>query len=378
MTTTPDAAVAPAPAPGWRIATLRGVPVYLGRSWPIVALVIVATFGPSITRALPGLGAGAYLVAVAYALLLLGSVLAHEAGHALVAQRFGHRVDAIVADLWGGHTTYQAHTNTPGRSALVAVAGPLANAVLAVVAYLAWPHVTHDVTALLVGALYYSNAFVAVFNLLPGLPLDGGFLVDSLVWKATGSRTTGQIVAGWTGRVVTLGVVAWFVVLPLLRGETPDLFSIMWMALIASFLWQGATAAIAGARAQRAINTVDPRTLVRPTHLVPATATLAQVAADGIPAGTVAITTDPAGRPVGVFGDAVSQVPSHLWATTPVSAVTVALPAAAVVDWRDDLTTTDLLTAMARADIGACLVHDVPTGTYGFVAGQDVEQALGA
>lgn len=373
MTTPPQPEVDD--APGWRIGRLRGVPIYLGRSWPIVALVIVITFAPTIASALPDVGGGAYLVAAAYALLLLASVLAHEAGHALVAQAFGNRVDRIVADLWGGHTTYQSAANRPGRSALVAVAGPLMNALIAVLAWFARPAVPDGVPSLLMGALFVSNAFVAVFNLLPGLPLDGGFLVDSLVWKLTGNRHTGQLVAGWTGRVVALAVVAWFVVLPFLHGEQPSLFSVMWMALIASFLWQGASGAIRGARLQAQVAAVDLRSLVRPVDLVAADRPLAEAGATARP-GAVPVVVDAAGRPMGLLSEAVSTLPEQAFASTPVSAVTVALPAGAVIDWRDDLTTADVLAVMARAESGVVLVHD-GRGTYGLVSAADLEERLG-
>src|SRR5665811_1156210 len=190
--------------PGWRLATIGGVPVYIGSSWPIIAVIIVATFGPQIADRRPYLGPGAYAVAAAYAVLLLISVLAHEAAHAVVATRSGYRVNRVVADLWGGHTAYDSSTARPGASALVAVAGPAANALLAFIGWLAAPHIEGDITSLLVGAIWFTNAFVAGFNMLPGLPLDGGFLVDSLVWRITGKRESGLIAAGWCGRVVTV------------------------------------------------------------------------------------------------------------------------------------------------------------------------------
>src|SRR5919112_2866379 len=113
---------------GWRLGAVRGIPVYLGKSWPIIALVVVVTFAPSV-RSSTGQFGGVfgYAVAVAYAVLLLLSVLAHEAGHALVARRFGLRVDRVVADLWGGHTVYDSSTSRPGTSAAISVAGPIAN-----------------------------------------------------------------------------------------------------------------------------------------------------------------------------------------------------------------------------------------------------------
>ena len=233
----------PSTSPGLKIATLRGVPVYIGRSWPIIALVIVALFGPQVARLHPEWGAGAYLLAAAYAVLLLVSVLAHEAAHAVVGQACGYRVNRIVADLWGGHTAYDSPDATPGHSALVAVVGPLTNLVLAGAGWFALTQSGGDGAGhLLLLAFTFSNGFVGLFNLLPGLPLDGGFIVDALVWKVTGSRAKGMKAAGWCGRIVAVAVVLWALV-PVLRGEGST-WNLMWFALIAMFLWRGASTAV--------------------------------------------------------------------------------------------------------------------------------------
>src|ERR1035437_10049176 len=165
-------------APGWRIATIGGVPVYIGKSWPFIALFVVAIFGPSIASNHPDLGLGAYAVAAGYAVLLLVSVFAHEASHAVLLTRLGYLVNRVLADLWGGHTAYETSAARPGASALVAIAGPAANALLAAAGWLAMPAFPDGIASTLVYALVLTNAFVAGFNLLPGLPLDGGFLVD--------------------------------------------------------------------------------------------------------------------------------------------------------------------------------------------------------
>ena len=115
---------------GWQIGSLAGSPVYLGRSWPVIAVVIVVVFGPNLARPERGPEYG-YLAAAGYALLLLLSVLVHEAAHALAARWRGHPVDRIVADVWGGHTVYDDTRTSPGATALIAVVGPLANLALA-------------------------------------------------------------------------------------------------------------------------------------------------------------------------------------------------------------------------------------------------------
>lgn len=265
---------------GWRLGEVRGVPVYIGRSWPVIALVVVVTFAPSVSSS-TGVYGGVfgYAVALAYAGLLLVSVLAHEAGHALVARRFGFHVDRVVADLWGGHTVYDSSTSGPGTSAAISVAGPIANLVLAALGYAAQSLAPEGVVGLLLYAVTLTNAFVGVFNLLPGLPLDGGFLVHALVWKVTGDRNRGLIVAGWLGRIVTVVVVLWIVGRPLLLGQPPSLITIVWCGLIGAFLWMGATNAIRAGQSRRVIERVPLARVLRPALVVGVTDPVASVLA---------------------------------------------------------------------------------------------------
>jgi len=267
---------------GWQLATLRGIPIYIGRTWPIIAVVVIATFGPQVRNSYPELGGGAYVVALLYTLLLLVSVVAHEAAHALVAQWRGFHVQRIVADLWGGHTAYESDDKSPLSSALVAVVGPLANAVLAAAGWLVLQNMgdEREVARLLVAAFVFTNGFVALFNLLPGMPLDGGYILDALIWRMTGSRSAGLVVAGWCGRVLAVLLVVWAVVLPLVRGQTPDTFYVLWSVLIAGFLWFGATGAIARARSGRLLARVRIRDVLRPVRVVSDELPAAQVPAD--------------------------------------------------------------------------------------------------
>jgi len=305
---------APTPAYGWRIASVHGIPVYVGRSWPIIAAVIVLTFGPQVSNptTLEGGGTFGYAVAVAYALLLLVSVLTHEAAHAVLARRFGYRVDRVVADLWGGHTVYDSSSSRPGASAAIAVAGPLANLALAGAAYLLQGALDGGVLGLLLGALMLTNFFVGLFNLLPGLPLDGGFIVDALVWKASGDRNKGLIVAGWLGRVLTVAVVLWLVGRPLLRGEQPSLFTIVWCGLIGAFLWAGATNAIRSGRSRQVIQRVPLAQVLRPVLVVSTTDSVEGVLsrlprvdpvrldADDGPRSPAVVAVEPGGQPAGL------------------------------------------------------------------------------
>jgi len=321
----------PAPAvSGWKIGSLAGVPVFLGRSWVVVALAVTVLFGPVVTGIVPELGAGGYAVAACFAVLLLLSVLAHEAAHAVVAQLLGFTVDRIVADFWGGHTAYHGEQDRPGPAALVAVAGPLANLVLALLGWTFAQGLDRGVLWLLLTAFLTANGFVGVFNLLPGLPLDGGFLLEALVWKATGARSSGTIVAGWVGRALVLGMVWWAVGLPLVNGTGLDLWRVAWVSLIALFLWAGATRAVRAGVSRRRFERTTIDSVWRPASSVAAERAVDE---PSWPTAPVWVVTDHEGVPVALVDPAALEaVPFTGRAGTPVSAVAIAQPPGWVVD----------------------------------------------
>src|SRR3954465_508303 len=116
--------------PGLPLGRFLGAPVYLAPSWFVIALVVVVIFSPTVERSAAVGPPVSYAIAALYAVLLLLSVLVHEFAHAAAARTLGLPVHQIVANLWGGHTQYGDESPTPGRSAVVAVAGPLANGVV--------------------------------------------------------------------------------------------------------------------------------------------------------------------------------------------------------------------------------------------------------
>ena len=367
------------PAPGLRIITIGGVPVYIGKSWAIIALIIVATFGPQVAADRPDLGLGAYAVAIAYFGLLLFSVLAHEAGHAVVATRAGYRVKEIVADLLGAHTSYDASASRPGPSALVAIAGPAVNALLALVSWLAIPVVPEGIPLRLTGAMLLANAFVAAFNLLPGLPLDGGFLVEALVWRVTGSRESGLIAAGWCGRVVTVLVVLWFVGMPLLDGQPPDLFDIVWALFIGSFLWVGASNAIRAGHGRRLlagirIDSVWRRAASLPVYASAAQALALRAAAEG---GAFVVVEDNARKAVGLVDDeALYAIPEQSLGGVTVTSVMRLQPDGWVVEATPDQSIMPVVIAMQSLGIGAVAVRGPDRRIVGIVLAADLEAAL--
>lgn len=328
----------PAPAPvrreGIPLGRIAGVPVILAYSWFIIAVFIVLVFGPQVERFFPFLGGAAYLVALGYAVLLLLSVLAHELAHALLAKAYGWSTPRIVLTLWGGHTQFGTVRATPGRSLLVALAGPAANFALALLGRLLLPLFDPaGVGHLLVDIFVWANLLVAIFNVLPGLPLDGGRIVESAVWKATGSQDKGTVAAGYAGRVIVLLLVAVVLVPPFLRGQDPDLQLILLTALVSGFLWLGAGAAIQNARLRLRLPQVSAGALMAPAVSLPAGSPVsaARNLLAGHP-GSALVVTAATGQPEAVVDQAaLARVPAELAAQTPVNAVARALAPGAYV-----------------------------------------------
>jgi Zn-dependent protease len=361
------------------IARVKGAPVVLTPSSALTAAVIALVFAPTVQARAPQLGAGStYLVALGFAVLLLLSVLVHELAHGLVAQARGLRVREYALTLIGGHTAFGGGTITAGTSALVAVVGPVANLVLAGLLGLAASLVEpYGLAHLLLFAGAFSNAFVGGFNLVPGLPLDGGQVLEALVWRITGDRRRGAVVAGWCGRVVAAGFVLWVLGIPLLAGRTPDLVAVVWAAIVGAFLWSGASQAIRSAQSSRAVDAVTVQRVGVPAVAVPAPAVLAEAdAARGLARAEAVVLLSPDGR-VAAYVDpaAAAAVPPHDRAHVPVTAVAVTLPAGAAVDGR--LEGVDLVRAVGQVARWAPVMVAVVDGRpVALIRSQDVAAAL--
>lgn len=324
----------PEKSKGIPLGSFFGVPVSLAWSWFIITGFIVWVFGPQVAGQIPGIGYGAYLVAFVYAVLLALSVLVHELAHALTAKAFKWPGARIELNLWGGHTQFSSFNATPGRSLAVSMAGPAANFVIAGLGYL-WLGIaepTNPVVNLLWGILVWANFLVAVFNVLPGLPLDGGRLVESAVWKATGSQDRGTVAAGWAGRVIVVLMVGYFVIIPLTRNEPLDFQLILVALFIGGFMWVGASQGISHAKLRLRLPLVSVHALMEPATALAVESTLADVAARIASRGGRVVLIDAQGHPHGVIEEqALAQVPRELLDSSPALSAARALSPGAVV-----------------------------------------------
>jgi len=365
---------------------VAGAPVVVTRSWFLAAVVLTLLFTPVAEARVAGLdGVRAYLVAFVFVLLLFASVFLHETAHALVARARGQNVTELAVTLWGGHTAYTGGLSRPLDGFLVAVVGPVTNLVLAAgfwFAFQATP--VADVPAFLLWAGAASNALVGAFNLLPGLPLDGGQILESLVWAATGKRTTGTVVAGWVGRAVAVGVLLWALVLPFAQGSRPTFTSVLWSALIGALLWTGAGAAISNGRRREAVAGLSAARLAGTAVTVPLGSTVAAAlqartaaAVEGVPPYFVVVVGHDQ-VPLAVLDvDAVAAVPSAAQDQTSVDAVAVPFVQGSAVP--PELAGTELLTHLAQRSGGARLVPVVAGGRVtGVLDLADVARAIRA
>jgi Zn-dependent protease/CBS domain-containing protein len=366
--------------PGIRLGSILGVPVYLQASWFVFAVVIAATYAPVARSHVPDLGPGReYAVAGLLAVLLLISVFLHEMGHAVVSQRRGIRVRSMTLWMLGGYTEMEQESPSPATEFLVSVAGPLVSLGVGGVAVLV-AAVTEPATVgrELATQAALSNLLVGVFNLLPGLPLDGGRLLQAGVWRLTGNRFRGTAAAGWAGRVVAVLVVATALV-PLLLGANVG-FGVLFSVLVGLFLWSGATQALRAARLGSRFGLLHAAKLARPVVAVPGDTPLAEALrrADDIGARSVVV-VDGDGRAAGILVEqAAAAVPEDRRPWVEVQSVSRTLTAGHVLS--AELAGEALFDAVRRHPATEYLVVDRPAGgperVVGVLAAVDVAETL--
>jgi Zn-dependent protease len=207
-------------AEGWQIARVWGIPVLIHPTWLIILLISTVAFARDYHPAASGGDLMTWGLAFLTALLLFVSVLLHELGHSLVALSQGVKVISIKLFLLGGVASVDRECATPMGAALVAAAGPAVSLVLAGL-FLALRVPAGQLApglGQMVLQLGLLNLTLALFNLLPGLPLDGGLLLKALVWQISGSQRRGIQVANDCGRFLSfmaLGLGTWI----LLKGN---------------------------------------------------------------------------------------------------------------------------------------------------------------
>jgi Zn-dependent protease/CBS domain-containing protein len=320
-----------------RVGNLFGIPFYVSPSWFLVLALVTWDYGGGLAAQFPGLSGGIpLLLGLVTALLLFASVVAHELGHSFVALRQGIDVKSITLFLFGGLASLEKESDTPAGAFWVAIAGPLVSLFIFGIAMLvgATAHLTGPVGSI-VGLLAYVNLTLGLFNLIPGLPLDGGNILKAIVWKITGNPYKGVTFASRVGQAfgwlaIVSGALPFF-----LSGNLGDIN--FWNVLIGTFLLQNAGRSAQFARVQEQFVGLTAADAVTPNGPVVSDRLSLRdfadqlilrrdnwrkywvVNAEGILVGAIAI-------------DALQNIPSDQWSTTSVGAIAQPIEASKTLD----------------------------------------------
>ncbi|MGW3104688.1 site-2 protease family protein [Streptomyces sp. NPDC001100] len=363
-----------------------GVPVYVAPSWFLVAALITWVFGGQLDRVLPELGAARYLVALFFAVAFYGSVLVHELAHTVAALRFKLPVRRIQLQFFGGVSEIEKEAETPGREFVLAFVGPLLSLILSGIFYLAMqPVEPGTVPGVLLAGLMVSNLIVAAFNLLPGLPLDGGRMLRAVVWKITGRPMSGTIAAAWVGRALAVSVL---IGLPLLTqtgalGTNTENISGMdtvtdalLAAILAAIIWTGAGNSLRMARLREHLPDLRARNLTRRAVPVETNTPLSEALRRANAAGARAlVVVDADGQPLSLVREAaIVGVPEHRRPWVSVSGLAQDLTEGMRVS--AELAGEDLLDTLRATPATEYLVVEETGEIYGVLSAADVERAF--
>ncbi|WP_062522150.1 site-2 protease family protein [Demequina silvatica] len=307
---------------GITLGRVLGARIVLMPSTIVMALILAVFYAADED----GFSRQGFSIGLAVALLLFVSVFLHELAHTAAARGFKREVDEIVLTFFGGHTQFRSADPRPLEIGVIAAAGPLTNAVIGALALAASGALDGMAgrIVLYAGAL---NLILAGFNALPGSPLDGGRVVNAIVWAVSGDRWKGHRWAAQGGRIVAIGVIVVAVGLPILRGGQVDFVAAIWAMFLFSVIWPAASAELRAATVLGRRENVTALSLAAPAVGIPYDATVAQareIAARAQAREVVVLAAD--GQAAGHFPVALTEaVPEEARAQTRLMSVTMPL-----------------------------------------------------
>jgi Zn-dependent protease/CBS domain-containing protein len=354
--------------------------IRVGVNWSVLVIVALLAYGLAVGQfpaVAPRHPVVEYVVAALLtALAYIGSLLAHELAHSLVAQRNGVEVEGITLWLLGGVSQLKGEVKDPGAEVRVAGVGPLVSLLLGGAFWLvAWLLHAAGVGGVVVAALAWLggiNVLLAVFNVIPAAPLDGGRLLQAVLWRITGDRFKAAVWSARSGQVFGWALVVIAAYLVLVRRD----FSWIWFALLGWFLIGAATSESQQAVLQSRLRRVAVRQIMTPDPVTaPASATVAQFLTDFLPRHRhSAFPVLAGGQTVGLVSvHRVNQVPPGARGQTTVG--DVACPLANVAQATPDEPVADVLPRMNACSEGRALVFSGGQ-LVGIVSSADISRVL--
>jgi Zn-dependent protease/CBS domain-containing protein len=362
------------------LGRIAGIHVGLNWSLLVVAALIAWSLATSLLpSAAPGQASGAYWAAgVISAFVFLASLLAHELAHSVVAVRRGVRVEGITLWLFGGVSRFKSETSSPGAQALITFVGPLTSLVLGAVFYLVSVAVGGGAHPGLLPAtlswLGYINISLGVFNLVPAFPLDGGRLLQSLIWLRTGDRLRATRIAarigmGFAYLLIAYGLATFFVAGSLIGG--------IWAVFLGWFLLSAARSEEAGGLIRQALSGISVADVMTPNPVqAPDTISVEDALHGYVLASRHSTfpTHDAAGRLSGLLTlTALKNVPPSARATTLIREVTCPVDRVSTASSADPV--TNLLGVAEGCSEGRTLVVDGGR-LVGIISPSDINRLL--
>jgi Zn-dependent protease len=351
------------------------VPVYISPYWFLVAALVVVFYANSLPASVRPSGVR-YAVAATFVILLYASVLVHELSHCVVARAFKLSVRRILLYPLGGFSEIEREPPTPAREFLVSVVGPLTSLGLAAIGW-GLDDALHlgGIPRVLIDQLILANLVVGFFNLLPGLPLDGGRMLRAGVWALTGKPGQATIAAAWAGRALALALV----IVPLgLRGSRVSLTStyVLWLLVIAVFMWISSGQAIRAAKVRDRLPGLQARRLARRAIPVPGNVPLAEAIrrADEAQARALVV-VDHESTPIAIVNEtAVMATPQQRRPWIEVGSLARAIEPGIVLS--ADLSGVELIEAVQRSPATEYLLIEPSGQVYGVLATSDLDHAF--
>lgn len=251
------------------IFQLAGIRVTLDPSWFLIFLLVAWSLATGyLPQQLPEAGAFAlWTLGIGLALALFGSVLAHEFSHSLVARTRGVEVNEITLFIFGGAAKLRDEPRDAASEFLIAAAGPALSIVLGAGILVVASALQGALPPPVQSGLWWLgviNVALAVFNLIPGFPLDGGRILRAILWWRTRDFERATVGAARTGQVIAATLMALGGLLVAATGN----WSWLWEVLIGWFLWSAAARSVRIARLRDAVEGVSVRDVM--TDRVPA------------------------------------------------------------------------------------------------------------
>lgn len=340
---------------GFQIARIAGIPIFLHPTWFLVFFLVTFALSSRLQSTHPEIAQPvALLAAGATSVLFAVSILLHELGHSVLALRHRVPVRSITLFIFGGIAAIERDPETPRAELEIAIAGPIVSALLGLAFVLAERALRDgSAAASMAGWLMMINLGVALFNLLPGFPLDGGRVLRAFLWARSGSMTAATRTAARVGQWIAYG----FIALGALRVMGGDLGG-LWLAFIGWFLVSASGSSIQQAAIGDALEGLRAGDVL--SHDVPrirVDASVGEFARQFAMRGRRWALVEDGTRTFGLVSlSDVKEVAADAWDATPIRSI--ATPLEKLETASPDSPLVEVLRAMARRDVNQIPVRD--------------------